>query len=158
MGFRSFRTGYGGVILACVGSRREHLRCSPCLFVGDVVPCDLLGGWLPREGDGSGSEECKQEVGGSLDHWLSCGRKEIHSFSMLSIKSLFIFISTRAKVSINLGAFLDFLFCCRFDIIYYEPSNVPVLRMRVNGSLLVFPLIVYRLTEYVVAGCKSVGG
>lgn len=67
------------------------------------------------------------------------------------------FIATRGKVSIDISTFLDFL-CCRFYMIYYGPSNLPVLRMRVNGSLLVFPFIVYRLTEYVVAGCKSVGG
>lgn len=76
MEFWGFLTSYGGVILACVGSWYEDLRCPPWLLVGDVVPCDLRSGWLPGEGDGGRGEERKLDVGGSLDHWFSYKNKK----------------------------------------------------------------------------------
>lgn len=129
----SFRTIYGGVILACMGSWCEHLRCPPWLLVGDVVPCDLRGGGLPGEGHGGGAEVCKMEVGGSLDHWLSYEKKAN--------------FSDKHKIQVTVLNFIAIR-----GLLVYWPENLwtinsPVLRMRVNGSLLVFPLIVYRLTE-----------
>lgn len=70
---------------------------------------------------------------------------------MTGIKFMLInFIATEEKTCLSTWAFF-------LESLNYEAFNSPVLRMRVNGSLLVFPFIVYRLTEYVVPGCKSWG-
>lgn len=68
-------TGYGGVVLAGVGSWDELTWCSSRLLIGDVISCDVCGRWLPGEGDGGGGERCEMEAGGSLDHWFVYGEK-----------------------------------------------------------------------------------